>query len=304
MQKATALLKMAKPRTILLLSVLTLTGAAYSPNFLSPSFPETVLVKLLDATPSIASLANAALAAVVVTLVWSATAMLNDCYDVEIDRVSNPSRAIVSGVLRREEVIKIAALLYVLALIIVFTLGDAISKAIVALAVVLGVQYSAPPLRLRRSGTAAMLVIGCGVALAFLGGALSQYRISGEALETAFLFGFFAFNAALLKDFKDVEGDRRAGVKTLPVILGHKRASRLALLGIALSYALLIIYTINSFAVFILLPISIINIYKVLKLHDKKESPDKVYTYTYACGICIVLILLFQTLIQSPKTFF
>lgn len=298
MQKAIALLKMAKPRTILLLSLLTLTGAAYSPNFLSPSFPETVLAKLFDASPSIASLANAALAAVVVTLVWSATAMLNDCYDVEIDRVSNPSRAIVSGVLRREEVIRVAALLYVLALIIVFTLGDAISKAIIALAVVLGVQYSAPPLRLRRSGVAAMLVIGCGVALAFLGGSLSQYRISSEALEIAFLFGFFAFNAALLKDFKDVEGDRRAGVKTLPVILGHKRASRLALLGIALSYALLIIYAINSFAVFILLLISIINIYKILKLHDKKESPSKVYTYTYACGICIVLNFILKNFLK------
>ncbi len=270
-----ALLRTAKPSTLLLLSLVTLAGATCSSGFLS--------------SPSgTASLSGAAVAVLIVALVWSATAILNDCYDVEIDRVSNPSRAVVRGLLRRDEALRAAVLLYALAMMAMLTLRGTASKGVVMLGIILGVQYSAPPLRLRRWGVAGMLVIGSGVALAFLLGSLSQGSISTEALVTAFLFGIFAFNAAILKDFKDLEGDRKAGVVTLPVLLGYRRAAALALLGVGLSYAMLIAHT-PGFTRALLLLIAIPHLYGILGLYRGCEAPFKAYALTKVCGICVVL---------------
>ncbi len=92
--------------------------------------------------------------------------------------------------------------------------------------------YSAPPLRLKRNGwwgNAACAVSYEGLAwvtgaavMAF--GALPDPR----SLALAALYSIGAHGIMTLNDFKSIEGDRRMGIGSLPVLLGVQGAARTA----------------------------------------------------------------------------
>jgi len=283
-----AAVRTAKPHTAVLLSLISFTGAVYSPNFLSPAFRGAWLATVLGIGGETASLMNAALAMLVVALLWFATAVLNDCYDIDVDRVSNPSRAIVSGVLKREHALRLSSVLYAIAVILSTALG-AYAVIVAVFLTLLGMQYSAPPLRLRKNGIAGMSVIGVGVSLVFIFGSVSQHHLSSETFELAAIFGFFAFNISLIKDFKDTEGDKRAGIATLPVVLGYERAAALAMPMIAVSYLLLIATVHHMQAMAVLTLAAVTNVVAVHGLRTRMVRPGAAYAVTRLCGALVIL---------------
>ena len=104
--------------------------------------------------------------------------------------------------------------------------------------------YSAPPLRLKRNGWWGNAACGlCYESLAWvtgaavtLGGALPPL----PSLLLAALYGAGAHGIMTLNDFKAVEGDRRMGIRSLPVQLGADGAARLACMVMALPQVVVI----------------------------------------------------------------
>jgi 4-hydroxybenzoate polyprenyltransferase len=96
----------------------------------------------------------------------------------------------------------------------------------------LGFVYSAPPIRFKRFGYWNNLLIGFESALMFAAGFVSQTPDIKLIPLNMFLTIFVIFSiAGNIKDLKDLEGDKKEGIKTLPVILGKKKSVRvLALL--------------------------------------------------------------------------
>jgi chlorophyll synthase len=100
------------------------------------------------------------------------------------------------------------------------------------LALVLAWAYSMPPVRLKQNGWWGNLACGLSYeGLAWITGAAllaGGMAPSVQSLTFAVLYSLCAHGIMTLNDFKAIEGDRRMGVRSLPVQLGVDRAARLA----------------------------------------------------------------------------
>jgi chlorophyll synthase len=96
--------------------------------------------------------------------------------------------------------------------------------------VILAWAYSAPPLRLKRNGWYGNAAVGISYeGLAWVSGAavmLGGVMPSVEILSLAALYSIGAHGIMTLNDFKAIEGDKRIGIRSLPVQLGAERAAK------------------------------------------------------------------------------
>jgi len=180
-------------------------------------------------------LVGGALAWACVTL---AVYIFNGAMDVLEDRVNASGRPIASGRLGRGRAAGMAAGLGVLGVAGGAALGlHGVAWAAVA-ALALGWAYSAPPLRLKRwpAGLAAVAV--SGMLLTYHAGHAANGGGTWDPELTAFAvaMALWAGLVGQAKDLSDVEGDRQAGRKSLPVARGE-RAARRAVSGAALAVA-------------------------------------------------------------------
>jgi homogentisate phytyltransferase/homogentisate geranylgeranyltransferase len=167
---------------------------------------------------------------------------INQLEDVEIDRINKPFLPIAAGDLSPRAGRWIVVASAVLPVALAVTQG-VVEVVAVGAALLVGVAYSVPPLRLKRwpalaaisiSGVRA-LVVNLGVALHFSGSLAGVSEVpTGVWLLTVFVAPF-SIAIALLKDVPDIEGDRRYRIVTYSVRLGGAVVLRagLALLGAA-----------------------------------------------------------------------
>ncbi len=163
-------------------------------------------------------------------LVCGTSQAVNDWFDRHVDAINEPGRPIPSGRVPGRWGLYIAIGWTLLSLIVATALGPwGFAAAVIGLA--LAWAYSAPPFRLKQNGwlgNTAVAVCYEGLpwftGAAVMAAALPDWRI----LALAGLFSFGAHGIMTLNDFKSVEGDRRTGVRSLPVQLGVDRAARLA----------------------------------------------------------------------------
>jgi chlorophyll synthase len=91
------------------------------------------------------------------------------------------------------------------------------------------VGYSAPPLRFKQNGWLGNLACGLVRTSRWLDHRRRRGARRGapdwRILTLALLYGLGAHGIMTLNDFKSVSGDRRMGVRSLPVLLGERRAA-------------------------------------------------------------------------------
>ncbi|MBE7210916.1 MAG: chlorophyll synthase ChlG [Gluconacetobacter diazotrophicus] len=163
-------------------------------------------------------------------LMCGASQAINDWFDRDVDRINEPGRPIPSGRLPGLWGLRIAAAWMVLALAVSTLLGPWVWGTAL-FGMVLAWVYSAPPLRLKRSGWLGPAAVGLSYeGLPWFAGAAacSGALPDGRIVAVAALYSLGCHGIMCLNDFKAVEGDRRQGVRTLPVQLGMNRACRLA----------------------------------------------------------------------------
>jgi 4-hydroxybenzoate polyprenyltransferase len=163
-------------------------------------------------------------AVLTVTLAWAASVVGNDLADFEIDRVSNPLRPLITGVWSRSEYARFGRVMLGLALAGAWCVGRAFALCVVT-SLALAFLYSSPPFRLRRFLVVSSVLVGLASLVTAWAGfvCLGARQISDFPPSlAAFVFLGLACGANL-KDVKDYEGDRRAGVQTFVTVLGLRR---------------------------------------------------------------------------------
>ncbi|MDP9322691.1 MAG: UbiA family prenyltransferase [Acidobacteriota bacterium] len=160
----------------------------------------------------------------------AASNALNQIYDLEIDRINKPKRALPSGRLSRREAWTFTRVAYGVALVLAWLVAPAGRHEcfwIVIVATVITVLYSAPPFRTKRLGIWANLTIAIprGVLLKVAGWSAVKTVVGTEPWFIGSVFGLFLLGASTTKDFADMEGDARGGCRTLPIIYGVRRAA-------------------------------------------------------------------------------
>jgi len=153
----------------------------------------------------------------------------NDWFDREVDRINEPDRPTAANLLSPITVGAISIGLATAALALAAYLGtNVFYLAIGGLA--LALAYSAPPLRLKaRNGWLANAA--CAFAyegFAWVAGAAIFGHVTTGTLVLAGLYSLGSHGRMTLNDFKSYEGDKRLGLRSLPVMLGLDGALRAA----------------------------------------------------------------------------
>lgn len=169
-------------------------------------------------------------------LVCGTSQAVNDWYDRHVDAINEPGRVIPSGRMPGDWALRLAVSTTVLSLAVAAFLGIWVFAA-AAVGLVLAWAYSAPPARLKRNGWMGNAAVGLCyeglpwfTAAAAVAGGFPGWPVVAMAL----LYSIGAHGIMTLNDFKSVEGDRRMGIDSLPVLLGVDGAARLACFVMAL----------------------------------------------------------------------
>ena len=163
-------------------------------------------------------------------LVCATSQAVNDWYDRHVDAINEPDRPIPSGRIPGAWGFYIAVAWTGVSLAVAALLGTWVFVvAIVGLA--LAWAYSAPPFRLKGNGWYGNAAVGLSYeGLAWFTGAavMASAMPDPKIIVLALLYSIGAHGIMTLNDFKAIEGDKRMGVKSLPVQLGSDAAARLA----------------------------------------------------------------------------
>ena len=217
---AAAIWEIARPFTLVAPALGMLSGAVTAYGA-SPRFSH--------GSPSTAAWAvDIFVGSVAAAVLNGASNVLNQVYDLEIDRVNKPGRVIPSGRLSTRAALVVAVLLYAASLGAAATINLGVF-AMFAIAAAATVIYSVPPLRTKRFGWWANVTIAIprGVLLKVAGWSVTKPIFETEAWLIGGVFGLFLLGGMTSKDFADVEGDRLNGCRTLPIIYGREKATRL-----------------------------------------------------------------------------
>ncbi len=161
---------------------------------------------------------------VLILLIFSVMAIngggnvINDIYDLEIDRINRPKRPLPSGALTVE-----AAWAYTFAL---FGLGVLLSTFLTRWTFIIAAFVSIPLLAGYSVYFKRMILLGnlvvsimLGLAFIYVGAALDQ--IPATLPIAGLAFGFTVIRE-IVKDLEDMAGDRQVGARTLPLVWGEK----------------------------------------------------------------------------------
>ena len=157
----------------------------------------------------------------------AASNVVNQIFDLEIDRVNKPERILASGKLSLKGAGTCAVIFFVLSLGTAWLVPNREFFAVVLLAAFITFFYSSPPLRVKRFPFLAnfWIAVPRGVLLIVSGWASVRDMWNREIWVLGAIFGLFVFGATTTKDFSDIEGDRRGGCITLPALLGFRGAA-------------------------------------------------------------------------------
>jgi 4-hydroxybenzoate polyprenyltransferase len=164
--------------------------------------------------------------------IWQYTVMINDIYDVNIDRLSNIGRPLIAGVVTKSSYANVMFSFAAFSVIFGFILGPVI-LALALLCLFLGTVYSVPPFRVR-DRIWSSIIIGAGSACAFLIGFFTpNYQgltspLSMDGILIALIIFSALSMAPVLTDLKDYEGDRKANVRSMYTVIGPEEGKKVA----------------------------------------------------------------------------
>lgn len=193
-------LELARPGNAIAAGVLTFTGAFVAGGALGQ--PLAVLA--------------AVLATVFATAAGNA---VNDYFDRDIDRINRPDRPIPRGAVTPRETLVYSGLLFLGAVVTAITL-PLLALAIAVLNLLALLAYTELFKGLPGVGNVVVAYL-TGSTFLFGGAAV------GRPLGAAMLFVLAALatlTREIVKDVEDIEGDREEGLRTLPIVIGERRA--------------------------------------------------------------------------------
>jgi len=188
-------------------------------------------------------------AAVSATILNSASNILNQYFDMEIDRINKPDRPLPSGKIKVRSALIFMFILYALAMAIAWLVPNKQYLAIVIITVFVTYAYSGPPFRTKRFGFLANLTMAIprgGLLVVAAWSAVCNIFIP-EPWILGGIFFLFILGASTTKDFSDIKGDRAGGCRTLPIIMGVKRAAIAITPSFIVPFLLLSVFSVLGF---------------------------------------------------------
>ena len=264
---------------------------------MNPSLPN-----LLKSVPFIVSVVNT-------LLITSASMVINDIFDINVDRINSPHRPLITGEVTMKEAYLLSALLLGGAEYLTFRFLPFNLQMIVQLAIIQIILYT-PVLKrifliknLSCAGLVSFSIFFNGLASA--GNTLlttnANFGLLGIALSLIF---FGSWSNEIILDMRDIEGDKNNKIVTIPTLFGNdfswlllQTINNYNIISNSLSMAYL--YNsprIGSGIVIILTPL-LVNLYQVksakyslesIKSYTQKSNYPLLALMGYLCGLAYV----------------
>lgn len=222
-------------------------------------------------TGTTAPLPNVILACLSGGLIMAGGNIINDYFDVEIDRINKPFRPLPAGQMARSTALKFSTILFTFGIFLSIFV-QIFSFLIASLTAFALVIYSA---RLKRTVLFGNVVVSLLSALAFVYGALAVDLVERSWIPASFAF-LFHLGREIIKDVEDRAADSQARAQTLPIRFGE----RSALLMATMVFFILIAFTFFPY---------IFNIY------------GEGYFWTVLLGVDLVIALTLAVMWSNPE---
>jgi chlorophyll synthase len=180
------------------------------------------------------------------------TQTLNDFYDRELDAINEPYRPIPSGAISVPQVVTQILVLLLAGLGIAYILDVwAGHEFPIITCLALGGSfisyiYSAPPLKLKKNGWLGNYALGASyIALPWWAGHALFGELNWTIVVLTLFYSLAGLGIAVVNDFKSVEGDKKLGLNSLPVMFGIGTAAWICVLMIDIFQAGIAAYLIS-----------------------------------------------------------
>ena len=156
-------------------------------------------------------------------LIAAAANVINDYYDIAIDKINKPHRPIAAGLISPANGFALSLGLFFVGMAFGYLINWKAFVVSVFSSIILYL-YSA---KLKRTVLWGNLSVSLATSLAFIYGGIAVNRLSLALIPATFSF-FYHLGREIIKDVEDIEGDRADNIKTLPIRFGKKLALEMA----------------------------------------------------------------------------
>jgi 4-hydroxybenzoate polyprenyltransferase len=218
---------------------------------------------------------------IVIALAWIYSVMTNNIADIKIDKVSNIERPLAKESIPLSDYKKISWIVLVLALIYA-SLTSFMVLFFIFIFIGNYFIYSVDPLRIKRVPILSKSLIAFNsLILVLLGYIIGNYNSIDGFPNILYLFFLIGYTLVLnFIDIKDYEGDKLAGIKTIPVILGLKKAKILiGLFFISIYLSICLIYPTKQY-IYLFPLLGLLQFYVINKKNYKELYIFLIYLFS------------------------
>jgi geranylgeranylglycerol-phosphate geranylgeranyltransferase len=165
------------------------------------------------------------IAALAGALVNAGGNIINDYFDIEIDKTNRPERPLPSESISQKLALKLYLYFTLFAFALVYNISNE-ALAIVALTSAMMFLYS---YKLKGAPLVGNFVVAFFIGLAFLFGSVVVGNIYAGIIPMAFAF-LISLMRELVKDIEDIDGDKTVGISTFPIKFGIDKTVRLIII--------------------------------------------------------------------------
>lgn len=156
--------------------------------------------------------------------------VINDYFDRDVDALNEPHRLIPSGLVSMVQILLTIGGLLAIGVSIALYLGQQVAF-LSAIGLALAVAYSAPPIRAKRNGWFGNALVAISYeGLAWMAGHAAFAPLTAASVLIALFYSVGAHGIMSINDFKSMAGDRRVGIRSIPVQYGPQIAAWLIVL--------------------------------------------------------------------------
>jgi len=231
----------------------------------------------------------------------SATALiLNDYFDLEIDKINAPERPLPSGLVTKQDVVILSIVVAFFGFITSYLISVT-AVLVVFIIWVFGFLYN---WRFKRTGFLGNLMVCFSVGMTFIFGGIA---VGMPYEKTVWYFGvtamLFDLGEEIAADAMDVHGDRKAGSRSLAVLLGQEKALKISgVIFVAVVALSSVPFIFGWFEWIYLFPLSLMDgiiLYSTSKLLNPHIENRRPYIrWIYLGGLSSILIFLLIRLIK------
>ena len=153
--------------------------------------------------------------------------ILNDYFDIEVDKVNSPNRPLPSGLIQPASAIALAAITTLIGM----TVSGFIGKTAILLYIIFWLVGFLYNWKLKEMGLFGNLLVSSSVAITFiLGGIVVGEPWNKTVWILSLMVFLFDLGEEIAADAMDIEGDKKRNIKSIAILIGKKNALRISVI--------------------------------------------------------------------------